>query len=125
VDYLQLLSSATNQRAENRTQEVSAFSRGLKTISQELKIPIMALSQLNRRSDAEKRPPALHDLRESGSIEQDANGVFFLHPENPNDLNQWQDVKLIIAKQRNGARHHKGIEMVFHGPSFRFGQKAS
>jgi len=126
VDYLQLLSSATNQRAENRTQEVSAFSRGLKMISQELKIPIMALSQLNRRSDVEKRPPALHDLRESGSIEQDANGVFFLHPENPqDDLNPWQEVKLIIAKQRNGARHHKGIEMVFHGPSFRFCQKAS
>lgn len=118
VDYLQQLSSP--ERKENRTQEVSSFSRGLKLIAQDLKIPLFAVSQLSRIKDTRK--PELSDLRESGSIEQDANSVLFIHPKG-DGANEWSEALLIIAKQRNGPKH-KEIEMVFHGPSFRFMEAA-
>jgi replicative DNA helicase len=105
IDYLQLMSSRT--RAENRNQEVSAISRGLKLMSKELDVPFVVLSQLSRAS--ETRPgdhkPQLSDLRDSGSIEQDADLVAFIYREevykrDREDLRGLAD--LIVAKQRNG-----------------------
>jgi replicative DNA helicase len=109
VDYLQLMSSGA--RFENRTQEVSAISRGLKAVAKQLDVPVIAVSQLSRspeRRGADARPQ-LSDLRESGSIEQDADVVVFINRKNP-ALHQGgeeedEDLRLaevIIAKQRNG-----------------------
>ncbi len=111
VDYLQLMTTSTAgpgaRRYENRTQEVSAISRGLKALAKELEVPVIALSQLSRASEQRggDRKPVLSDLRESGSIEQDADVVAFIHREayydreNP-DLEH--KAEIIIAKQRNG-----------------------
>src|SRR6185369_14385143 len=110
VDYLQLMSATApgGKRYENRTQEVSAISRGLKAIAKELRVPVVALSQLSRAPETRgtnDNTPKLSDLRESGSIEQDADVVMFIHrPEyydrdNP-DIKG--DANLIIGKQRNG-----------------------
>jgi replicative DNA helicase len=110
IDYLQLMSGGTgaNKRGfENRTQEVSAVSRGLKALAKELKVPVVALSQLSRGSEqrAGDKKPLLSDLRESGSIEQDADVVCFIHREEYYDREN-EDLKgkaeIIIAKQRNG-----------------------
>ena len=105
VDYLQLLSS--RGKVENRTQEISAFSRGLKLLAKDLEVPILALSQLSRAP--ETRPgdhrPMLSDLRESGSIEQDADVVAFLFREEvykPDREDLHGMAELILAKQRNG-----------------------
>jgi replicative DNA helicase len=102
VDYLQLLTSGGRQ--ENRTQEVSSFSRGLKRAAMELGVPFLALSQLNRRPEQEKRPPELGDLRESGSIGQDANIVLFLYGQHDyqSTPNQFLPIDLMMAKQRRG-----------------------
>jgi replicative DNA helicase len=106
IDYLQLMSS--RGRSENRNQEVSAISRGLKLLSKELKVPFVVLSQLSRAP--EQRPggdhrPQLSDLRDSGSIEQDADLVAFIYREEVYKRDQ-EDLKgkaeLIVAKQRNG-----------------------
>jgi len=111
IDYLQLLHS-TSRRAENRQQEIAEISGGLKALAKELRVPIIVLSQLNR--ELEKRGPGerprLSDLRESGSIEQDADLVGLLYRETKNkdgddEGEVEQDampVKLFIAKQRNG-----------------------
>src|SRR5438874_4264704 len=81
VDYLQLVSG--HGKFENRTQEVSFISRGLKGIAKELNVPVVALSQLSRAPEAGKgREPQLSDLRDSGSIEQDADVVIFIHRGN-------------------------------------------
>ena len=106
IDYLQLMSGRGRQ--ENRTQEVSGLSRGLKLLAKELKVPFMVLSQLNRGPDTRPQGdhiPQLSDLRESGSIEQDADMVWFIfRPEyykpDREDLRGLAEV--IIAKQRNG-----------------------
>ncbi len=104
VDYLQLMQSSTNSRDANRVQEVSEISRGLKQLARELKVPVVALSQLSRgveqRGTAE---PRLSDLRESGSIEQDADVVIFLYRDG--EQNPDAEVELIkakVAKHRNG-----------------------
>ena len=115
VDYLQLMSatlpSAGGKRYENRTQEVSAISRGLKALAKELDVPVVALSQLSRSSErrGDDKRPLLSDLRESGSIEQDADVVMFIHREAyyTRDKDQMSEADLakseiIIAKQRNG-----------------------
>jgi replicative DNA helicase len=117
IDYLQLMSStpssaSSKQRYENRTQEVSAISRGLKALAKELKVPVIALSQLSRASEQRggDKKPMLSDLRESGSIEQDADVVAFIHRESyyNRDENGQPDpdtankAEIIIAKQRNG-----------------------
>jgi replicative DNA helicase len=114
VDYLQLMSatlpSAGGKRYENRTQEVSAISRGLKALAKELNVPVVALSQLSRASErrGEDKRPFLSDLRESGSIEQDSDVVAFIHREayyNRNDeMSEEEKAKseIIVAKQRNG-----------------------
>jgi replicative DNA helicase len=109
IDYLQLMTgSAGGQKGfENRTQEVSAISRGLKALAKEMKVPVVALSQLSRASEQRggDKKPLLSDLRESGSIEQDADVVCFIHREEYYDREN-EDLKgkaeIIIAKQRNG-----------------------
>jgi replicative DNA helicase len=114
VDYLQLMSatlpSAGGKRYENRTQEVSAISRGLKALAKELDVPVVALSQLSRASErrSEDKRPILSDLRESGSIEQDADVVAFIHREayydRSEEMSEADKAKseIILAKQRNG-----------------------
>jgi replicative DNA helicase len=104
VDYLQLMSSFG--RVENRTQEISGISRGLKALAKELNVPVIALSQLSRAPEQRQgdHKPQLSDLRESGSIEQDADVVMFIYREEvykPSDENAGL-ADLIIAKQRNG-----------------------
>ncbi len=116
IDYLQLMSGSTGgtgqKRYENRTQEVSSISRGLKALAKELNVPVIALSQLSRASEQRggDKKPMLSDLRESGSIEQDADVVAFIHRESyyNRDENGQPDpdtanrAEIIIAKQRNG-----------------------
>jgi len=105
VDYLQLIS--VRERVENRQQQISLISRSMKALAKELEIPIVALSQLSRAVESrggDKRP-MLSDLRESGSIEQDADVVLFLFRpevyEGPETENRGK-AELIIGKQRNG-----------------------
>ena len=105
VDYMQLM--AGHGRFDNRTQEVSMISRGLKLLAKELKVPIIALSQLSRAPEARKgelRKPQLADLRDSGSIEQDADMVVFLYREELYDRETERKgiADVIVAKQRNG-----------------------
>jgi replicative DNA helicase len=109
VDYLQLVAGtpAGTRRYENRTQEVSAISRGLKAMAKELRCPVVALSQLSRAPEARtgNNRPQLSDLRESGSIEQDADVVGFIFREEVYDRDNPDlegKAELIIAKQRNG-----------------------
>jgi len=114
VDYLQLMSatvpSSGKRNYENRTQEVSAISRGLKALAKELNVPVVALSQLSRAGVQRKddKRPMLSDLRESGSIEQDADVVAFIHRESyynrDEEMSEADKAKseIIIAKQRNG-----------------------
>jgi replicative DNA helicase len=105
VDYMQLM--AGHGRFDNRTQEVSMISRGLKLLAKELRVPIIALSQLSRQPEQRKgelRKPQLADLRDSGSIEQDADVVVFLYREELYDKETERKgiADVIIAKQRNG-----------------------
>ena len=115
IDYLQLMtgSSPNGKRGfENRNQEVSAISRGLKALAKEMKVPVIALSQLSRASEQRggDKKPMLSDLRESGSIEQDADVVAFIHRDSyyNKDENGEEDpdskgkAEIIVAKQRNG-----------------------
>jgi replicative DNA helicase len=112
VDYIQLMSGDT--RTDNRVQEVSYISRNLKTLARELNVPVLAAAQLSRaveqRSD---KTPMLSDLRESGSLEQDADIVMFIHrkEENKNESSPTELVELKVAKHRNGPT--KDIEMIF------------
>ena len=110
VDYLQLMAAAPvggGRRYENRTQEVSAISRGLKALAKELRVPVLALSQLSRAPESRggDHRPQLSDLRESGSIEQDADVVMFIFREevyNRDNPDLEGQAELIVAKQRNG-----------------------
>jgi replicative DNA helicase len=123
VDYLQLMSGGS-KRYENRTQEVSAISRGLKALAKELAVPVVALSQLSRAPEsrgAGDHRPQLADLRESGSIEQDADVVAFIFREElykPDDPELDGVAELIIRKQRNGPTGT--VKMAFLKSSTRF-----
>ncbi|MEY4639517.1 MAG: hypothetical protein RLY13_515, partial [Actinomycetota bacterium] len=103
IDYLQLLTSG--KKVESRQQEVSEFSRALKLLAKELNIPVIAISQLNRNSEQTKdKKPEISQLRESGSLEQDADVVILLHREalGEKDHPRADEADLILAKQRNG-----------------------
>jgi replicative DNA helicase len=122
VDYLQLLTGSSRRAAEGRVQEVSEITVGLKALAKELNVPIMALSQLSRQvENRDDKRPQLADLRESGSIEQDADVVLFIYREeyylarkeprpNTTEHQQWMDemarvhgvAEVIIGKQRHG-----------------------
>ena len=112
VDYIQLMSGDT--RTENRVQEVSYISRNLKTLARELNVPVLAAAQLSRAVEqrSDKRP-MLSDLRESGSLEQDADVVMFLHKKEDDmaETDRSQLVELMVAKHRNGPT--KNIELIF------------
>ncbi len=114
MDYLQL--ATTGGRYESRVQEVGAVSQGLKNLARELKIPVVALAQLSRAIEQRgTKIPQLSDLRESGSIEQDADVVMFLYREDDENL---EDYKLAISKHRNGPL--KTIDLKFKGDRIRF-----
>ena len=113
VDYLQL---ARSRNLENRVNEVSEISQGLKNIARELKVPVLALSQLSRAVEQRgTKRPVLADLRDSGSIEQDADVVMFLWRE---DDDNPENVFLDIAKHRNGPLGQ--IRFFFRGDRIRF-----
>jgi replicative DNA helicase len=115
VDYLQL---ARSRRLENRVQEVSEISQGLKNLARELKVPVLALSQLSRAVEQRgQKRPQLADLRESGSIEQDADVVMFLWREDEENV---ENITLDVAKHRNGPLasiklHFRGDRIKFYG----------
>jgi|SRR5579862_577609 len=110
IDYLQLMQ--TTGRKENRTQEVTEISRGMKLAAREFSIPVIVLAQFNRGPAAEKREPQLHDLRDSGSIEQDSDKVIFLHPKAKSSTEAPLEVSMIVAKQRNG-KSRKYVDLMF------------
>ncbi len=121
VDYLQLMHGDGRYRAGERVAEISEISRELKIISREENICVVALSQLNRQQDKDKeRPPRLSDLRDSGSIEQDADMVILLHPKKDEVETDSACVptNLIFAKQRNGP--NCTVKMKFHKKTLRF-----
>ena len=143
IDYLQLMRAASNKGAENRVQEISEITRGLKAIAKELDVPVLALSQLSRAVEMrDDKRPQLADLRESGSIEQDADVVMFVYREQyyherkkPDEEDQakmsdWQakaervhnKAELIIAKQRHGPVGT--VNLYFDGNITRFGDLA-
>lgn len=121
IDYLQLMSQPG---AESRQQEVSNISRGIKALARELSVPVICLSQLNRQAEGrEGHRPRMSDLRESGSIEQDADVVMMLHREDYYHRGEdgYEDnniAEAILTKQRNGPTGT--VKMQFHGPTTRF-----
>jgi len=147
VDYLQLISGSPNSRSDGRVQEVSEITRGLKTLAKELNVPVIALSQLSRQVESREPPrPQLSDLRESGSIEQDADVVSFVYREEyymerkkpgrraeedegkyHEREGKWEDAlqqikniaDLIVAKQRHGPIGD--VKLQFTGEFTRFG----
>jgi replicative DNA helicase len=124
LDYLQLMSSG--KKVESRQQEVSEFSRALKLLAKELQVPVIALSQLNRGSEQRQdKRPMVSDLRESGSIEQDADMVILLHREDVYDKESPRagEADILIAKHRNGPT--KDIVVAFQGHYSRFANMAA
>ncbi len=120
VDYLQLMGS--DMRTSNRVQEVSFISRSLKVLARELNVPVLAAAQLSRAVEQrEGKKPVLSDLRESGSLEQDADIVMFIHRPDMLDQDAAKSnlAEMIVAKHRNGPTH-PGIEMIFLNNLARF-----
>lgn len=122
VDYLQLMSSG--KRVESRQQEVSEFSRQLKLLAKELEIPVVAVAQLNRGPEARTdKKPMIADLRESGSLEQDADVIMLLHrPDYYNEDDRVGEADIIVAKHRNGET--RVISVAFQGQMARFANMA-
>ncbi len=126
IDYLQLLNSTARRSQENRQQEIADISSGIKALAKELDVPVIVLSQLNRELEKDKsRKPRLSDLRESGSIEQDADLVALLYKPDAGDDEDGNAVEsdgvpvnLLIAKQRNGPTGD--VHMTFMKPYTRF-----
>ncbi|KKS41409.1 MAG: Replicative DNA helicase [Candidatus Gottesmanbacteria bacterium GW2011_GWB1_43_11] len=120
VDYLQLVDAG--KKFEGRVQEVSYVSQNLKNIARELRVPVLAISQLSRAVEARgTRVPQLADLRESGAIEQDADVVMFLYREDREEGEKWSPnmlTKLLIAKHRNGPLGE--IDFMFRGDRIKF-----
>ncbi len=127
VDYLQLMTAGGNKNG-NREQEISTISRSLKGIAKELKIPVIALSQVNRgvesRTSTSKRP-ILADLRESGAIEQDADIVTFIYRPEYYKIYEWENsddsrgqAEIIIAKHRNGSLENVRLKFISHLAKF-------
>lgn len=122
VDYIQLIE--TSKKTNNTNERVSYISRSLKKLQQKSNIHVLALSQLNRESERNDFPTLAH-LRDSGSLEQDANNVFMLHPEVSDDADDeklYQNVWLLIAKQREGERNIK-TKLKFYGRTQKFYDK--
>lgn len=122
IDYLQLM-NGLRERHENRENEVSRLSRGLKALAKDLNVAVIAVSQLNRaperRGKKEERKPELSDLRESGAIEQDADNVFFVYRPSYYDEDARPDAaECIVAKQRNGPTG--SVALTFLSESVRF-----
>jgi replicative DNA helicase len=125
IDYLQLLNSTAARAKENRQQEIADISSGIKALAKELNVPVIVLAQLNREIEKDKnRKPRMSDLRESGSIEQDADLVGLLHKPDTDDdeaapvESDGLPVNLVIAKQRNGPTGD--VQMTFLKPYTRF-----
>lgn len=117
IDYLQL--ADPGRHYDNRVQEVSIVSQGIKNLARELKIPVLAVSQLSRAVEHRgERKPQLADLRESGAIEQDADVVMFLYRPDPEVMSNVIQTKLFIAKHRNGPMGE--IDLLFRGDRIRF-----
>lgn len=133
IDYLQLIDGKSSNKNYNRENEVSQISRGLKILAKELGIPVIALCQLNREvtnRTYDKRFPKLSDLRESGSIEQDADVVLFIHrdwkmgfTENPDGSSTENEADLIVAKWRNGSSDTV-IKLDFDGEKMLFKERS-
>ena len=119
VDYLQLMSSG--KRVESRQQEVSEFSRALKLLAKEIEVPVIAVAQLNRGPEQRTdKKPMMSDLRESGSLEQDADVVILLHREDAYEKESPRagEADLIVAKHRNGPTDT--VTVAFQGHYSRF-----
>ena len=119
VDYLQLM-SGSGRRSENRVNEISEITRSFKVMAKELDVPNILLSQLSRGTEKERRRPMLSDLRDSGSIEQDADIVMFLHRETPEEEREssLQEILLLVSKNRHG--EVRNIHLNFEGDITRF-----
>ena len=142
VDYLQLVTASENKQSQGRVQEVSEITMGLKALAKELSVPILALSQLSRQVEQrEDKRPQLSDLRESGSIEQDADAVMFVYRESyylgraepregTDEHLKWQEdmdllrhqAEVIIGKQRHGPIGT--VKLSFDEDTTRFGNLA-
>ncbi len=126
IDYIQLMQPEKSKNSDNRQNEITDISRMLKIMAKELNVPVIALSQLSRSSEKEKRRPMLSDLRESGAIEQDADIVLFIHrPEKnatPSDIKEGKVkqgvAEILIEKHRNGETGK--IELYFRGECTKF-----
>ena len=124
IDYLQLMESKANANG-SRQQEISEISRGLKVLAKELNVPVIALSQLSRATEARAdHKPMLSDLRESGSIEQDADIVLFIHRDDYYDkeTENKNKAEIIVAKNRHGETG--SIELGWEGQYTRFSNLA-
>ena len=127
VDYLQLMSASSQKQGENRATEISEISRSMKSLAKELKVPVVALSQLNRALETrDQKRPMMSDLRESGAIEQDADMILFIYrdevyyPEKPDNKGK---AEVIIGKQRNGPIGT--VHLTFLGEHTRFENAAA